>query len=547
MRVEKLLGHLHLDGISTEIRGLAETLPREDVAVEMARRIARDPRRGATVEARLDAGLRVGLAILTEGILVAPLEGLAEVHLRTDRAGAGYVELFFAGPIRAAGGTAQALSVLLADVLRRDLGLSAYRPEEAEIGRYQEEIPLYKHLQHLQYVPSAEEIDLVARHVPGLHLGRVDRGGRGGQRVPEPPEGTDERDPRRRVPRHRGGALPEGAEAPQDRREARGPRLGVPREARPPEGRRDRGRPRAQVPHRSDRRPADPLLPPPRRGLPARLRPRPHRGSRCVRDEPRDDGGPPELRRRRDPGQARVPGEGDGDGALRRDRGPDRGAGQWRARRGPRRGAREGAPAADPARSSTSARSSCRSASSSRTTGPWCRAPTRWTGTGRSCAPTGLPHPRPPAPASYEDALATAHQFDVPLPPRVPPLLARSHVRGDRRPRPVRRALGPLGGRPPARSLGVRVEGAPRAPRLAPRAGRRPRPGGRAPRLRRARGGPRARRRREPARPARADRASGERPARAGRPLGGRDGPRPGSVPDRGARRAGRRRPVFAR
>ncbi|MCI4360458.1 MAG: DNA polymerase II large subunit, partial [Thermoplasmata archaeon] len=166
MRVEKLLGHLHLDGVSTEIRALAESLPREDVAVEMARRIARDPRRGATVEARLDAGLRVGLAILTEGILVAPLEGLAEVHLRTDRGGAGYVELYFAGPIRAAGGTAQALSVLLADVLRRDLGLSAYRPEEAEIGRYEEEIPLYKHLQHLQYVPSAEEIDLVVRHVP---------------------------------------------------------------------------------------------------------------------------------------------------------------------------------------------------------------------------------------------------------------------------------------------------------------------------------------------------------------------------------------------
>jgi DNA polymerase II large subunit len=166
MRVEKLLGHLHLDGISAEIRTLSETLPREDVAVEMARRIARDPQRGTTLEARLDAGLRVGLAILTEGILVAPLEGLAEVHLRTDRSGAGYVELYFAGPIRAAGGTAQALSVLLADVLRLDLGLSAYRPEEAEIGRYQEEIPLYKHLQHLQYVPSAEEIDLVARNVP---------------------------------------------------------------------------------------------------------------------------------------------------------------------------------------------------------------------------------------------------------------------------------------------------------------------------------------------------------------------------------------------
>ncbi len=166
MRVEKLLGHLHLDGISTEIRDLCGRLPREEVALTMARRIVADPARGSNVEQRLDAALRVGLAILTEGILVAPLEGLAEVHLRDGRGGGQYVELYYAGPIRAAGGTAQALSVLLADLVRRDLGLEAYRPDEAEVGRYKEEIPLYKHLQHLQYVPSAEEIELVARNVP---------------------------------------------------------------------------------------------------------------------------------------------------------------------------------------------------------------------------------------------------------------------------------------------------------------------------------------------------------------------------------------------
>ncbi|MCI4317279.1 MAG: DNA polymerase II large subunit, partial [Thermoplasmata archaeon] len=122
--------------------------------------------RGDSIEQRLDAALRVGLAILTEGILVAPLEGLAEVHLRDSRAGPPYVELYYAGPIRAAGGTAQALSVLLADLVRRDLGLGAYHPDGDELGRYQEEIPLYKHLQHLQYVPSADEIETVARNVP---------------------------------------------------------------------------------------------------------------------------------------------------------------------------------------------------------------------------------------------------------------------------------------------------------------------------------------------------------------------------------------------
>ncbi len=173
-RVEKLLG---VEGISTEIRTLAASLPREEVAVTIARRIAGDAARGGSVAERVELSLRVGLAILTEGILVAPLEGLAEVHLKDDRAGPPYVELYYAGPIRAAGGTAQALSVLLADIVRRDLGLGEFRATREEVGRYQEEIPLYKYHQHLQYVPSAEEIAEVVGHVPVAISGEATEGG----------------------------------------------------------------------------------------------------------------------------------------------------------------------------------------------------------------------------------------------------------------------------------------------------------------------------------------------------------------------------------
>jgi DNA polymerase II large subunit len=176
MRVEKLLGHLHLEGISEEIRTLCGKLPREEVAVEMARRVARDLHRAPTLEARLDIALRVGLAILTEGILVAPLEGLAEVHVRSAGGGGTYLELYYAGPIRAAGGTAQALSVLLADVVRREAGLGAYVPQTGEVERYKEEMPLYRHLQHLQYVPSPEEVDLVVRSVPVCVSGEATEG-----------------------------------------------------------------------------------------------------------------------------------------------------------------------------------------------------------------------------------------------------------------------------------------------------------------------------------------------------------------------------------
>jgi DNA polymerase II large subunit len=175
-RVEKLLAHLGIEGISVEIRELASRMPREEVAVAIARRLAQDEGKGRSVAQRVDVALRVGLAILTEGILVAPLEGLAEVHVRDGRDGAPYIELYYAGPIRAAGGTAQALSVLLADIVRRDLGLAAYRADPDEVGRFQEEIPLYKHFQHLQYTPTAEEIGLVVRNLPVAISGEATEG-----------------------------------------------------------------------------------------------------------------------------------------------------------------------------------------------------------------------------------------------------------------------------------------------------------------------------------------------------------------------------------
>ena len=175
-RVEKLLAHLGIDGISEEIRALAARMPREEVAVAVARRLARDDSRGRSVAERVDVALRVGLAILTEGILVAPLEGLAEVHVRAPAGGTPYIELYYAGPIRAAGGTAQALSVLLADIVRRDLGLPEYRADPKEVGRFQEEIPLYKHFQHLQYTPTAEEIAVVVRNLPVAISGEATEG-----------------------------------------------------------------------------------------------------------------------------------------------------------------------------------------------------------------------------------------------------------------------------------------------------------------------------------------------------------------------------------
>jgi DNA polymerase II large subunit len=164
-RVEQLVGP---QGIAPKIREVTKKLgDRELISLEIARLIAKGKTyKFKSTDKALDQAIRTGLAILTEGVLVAPLEGLAEVKLGVNKDRSNYVDLYFSGPIRSAGGTGQALSVLIADVVRRELGIGKYQPTRGEIERYKEEIPLYKRVQHLQYVPTVEEIDKVTRNCP---------------------------------------------------------------------------------------------------------------------------------------------------------------------------------------------------------------------------------------------------------------------------------------------------------------------------------------------------------------------------------------------
>ena len=165
-RVERLLKDYDVAGVGNRIRELSQTHDREEVSILVAKELARRPAK--TKEEAIERAVRVGLAILTEGILVAPLEGLAHVKVKSnqDPERTSYVDLSFAGPIRSAGGTGQALSVLIADVVRRELGVGRYRPERAEIERFKEEIALYRRVQHLQYAPTDEEIALVVGNCP---------------------------------------------------------------------------------------------------------------------------------------------------------------------------------------------------------------------------------------------------------------------------------------------------------------------------------------------------------------------------------------------
>ena len=163
-RVERLLVDYGVAGVAARIRELSKNHDREEVSILVAKELAKRPSR--TKAEAIERAVRVGLAILTEGILVAPLEGVAGVKVKVNKDGTSYVDLSFAGPIRSAGGTGQALSVLIADIVRREVGLSHYQPTREEIERFKEEIAVYRRVQHLQYVPTDEEVDLIVSNCP---------------------------------------------------------------------------------------------------------------------------------------------------------------------------------------------------------------------------------------------------------------------------------------------------------------------------------------------------------------------------------------------
>lgn len=160
-RVESLVGP---KGISKKIRELGKELDREELAIRISQEVAHGEFK--KIEDALEQSIRTGLAVFTEGVPVAPLEGIAGVKIKRNPNGSHYPAIYFAGPIRSAGGTAQVLSVLIADIVRRDLGLSRYIPTKEEIERYKEEIILYNQHQHLQYMPTNEEIELITKNCP---------------------------------------------------------------------------------------------------------------------------------------------------------------------------------------------------------------------------------------------------------------------------------------------------------------------------------------------------------------------------------------------
>ncbi len=115
----------------------------------------------------MEIGIRMGFAYLTLGIVSAPLEGFIGLKIKKRKDGKEYLALQYAGPVRGAGGTASATSVILGDYIRTVMGYAKYDPDEKEVNRWAAEIHDYHdRVTNLQYHPSDEELKFIAQHIP---------------------------------------------------------------------------------------------------------------------------------------------------------------------------------------------------------------------------------------------------------------------------------------------------------------------------------------------------------------------------------------------
>ena len=162
-RVEALLNY---KGVADRIRELEERMSREEASLKIGDAFVSREFGETTREEILDHAIRASMALLTEGVVAAPTEGIGKVGIKKNDDGSEYLVIYYAGPIRSAGGTAQALSVLVGDYVRRLLNLDRYKPREEEIERYVEELKQYNGIQSMQYLPKDDDIRLIIRNCP---------------------------------------------------------------------------------------------------------------------------------------------------------------------------------------------------------------------------------------------------------------------------------------------------------------------------------------------------------------------------------------------
>ncbi|MEM2956160.1 MAG: DNA polymerase II large subunit [Candidatus Pacearchaeota archaeon] len=119
------------------------------------------------MEEALDAGIRIAFAYITLGVVSSPLEGFTHFKIKKTIDGKDYMAVYYSGPIRSAGSTTAAFSLLIIDHLREVFGFAKYDPTEQEIKRMITEIYDYhERVANLQYLPTEQEIYFMFKNLP---------------------------------------------------------------------------------------------------------------------------------------------------------------------------------------------------------------------------------------------------------------------------------------------------------------------------------------------------------------------------------------------
>ena len=130
----------------------------------------------SSLEAKLDLAVRVGLAVVTEGVTIAPLQGISEVKIKKNKDGTEYLSVSIAGPMRSAGGTESAVTMLIADHVRKAARLAKFQANsfDDETGRFIEELRIYeREASSFQFHILDEDIKHVISNLP-VELDGVD-------------------------------------------------------------------------------------------------------------------------------------------------------------------------------------------------------------------------------------------------------------------------------------------------------------------------------------------------------------------------------------
>jgi len=162
--VEGLVGP---KGVALSIRELSTRMPREEIAFKVAEEIVLGKFGQMEPEKAAETAIRTALAIFTEGLTAAPIQGIAQVKIKSNPDRTRYLAIYFAGPIRSAGGTDQALTLVVGDFVRRQLALDNYKPTEEEVSRFVEELRLYERsVGRFQYHIPDDELKKALNLIP---------------------------------------------------------------------------------------------------------------------------------------------------------------------------------------------------------------------------------------------------------------------------------------------------------------------------------------------------------------------------------------------